>query len=96
MLFVIGSLHLPDTFRYVEQLRYLWLTSAFGGLITHALIAAQANRGGTQMNAKPQVGQLVKVSGKDYRIVKVYAVERAIDVVSLDGSKYFRLSGLAF
>lgn len=47
------------------------------------------------MNAKPQVGQIVKVYGKDYRIVKVHAFG-TIDVVALDGSKAFRLSGLAF
>ena len=44
---------------------------------------------------KPQIGQIVRVYGKDYRIVKIHPFG-TIDVVSLDGSKAFRLSGLAF
>jgi hypothetical protein len=47
------------------------------------------------MNAKPQVGQIVKVYGQDCRIVKVRPFG-TIDVVTLDDSKAFRLSGLAF
>ena len=45
--------------------------------------------------ATPQVGQIVTVHGKDCRIVKVRPFG-TIDVVSLDGSKAWRLSGLAF
>lgn len=47
------------------------------------------------MGNKPQVGHIVKVYGKDYRIVKVHPFG-TIDVVALDGSKAFRMSGLAF
>ena len=43
----------------------------------------------------PQVGKIVKVHGKDCRIVKVHQFG-TIDAVSLDGSRVWRLSGLGF
>ena len=45
--------------------------------------------------ATPQIGQIVKVHGKDCRIVKVRPFG-TIDVVTLDGYRAWRLSGLAF
>lgn len=45
------------------------------------------------MSAKPKVGQLVTVRGVVCRIVKVRELG-TIDVVSLDGSKAWRLTGL--
>ena len=48
------------------------------------------------MGNKPQVGQIVKLhGGKEYLIFKIYPFG-TIDVVALDGSKAFRISGLAF
>ena len=47
------------------------------------------------MSKLPQVGQVVQVYGKPCRIVKIHPFG-TIDVVTLDGSKAFRLSGLAF
>ena len=44
---------------------------------------------------KPQIGQIVKVYGVDCRIVKIHPFG-TIDVVRLDGSRAYRLSGLAF
>lgn len=44
---------------------------------------------------KPQIGMIVKHAGKDYRIVKIHAFG-TIDVVAVDGSRAFRMSGLAF
>lgn len=44
---------------------------------------------------KPQVGQIVKVYGHDCRIFKIHPLG-TIDVVRVDGSKAYRLSGLAF
>lgn len=44
---------------------------------------------------KPQIGQIVKVYGKECRIIKIHPFG-TIDVVSLDGEKAYRLSGLAF
>lgn len=44
---------------------------------------------------KPKVGQLVTVRGVECRIVRVRAAG-TLDVVSLDGSRAWRLSGLRF
>lgn len=49
----------------------------------------------TNMNNKPKIGQIVKVHGQDCRIFKIHPFG-TIDVVTLDGSKSFRMSGLAF
>jgi hypothetical protein len=47
------------------------------------------------MDKKPQVGMLVKVYGFQCRIFKIHPFG-TIDVVTLDGSRAYRLSGLAF
>lgn len=44
---------------------------------------------------KPEVGMIVKVYGHDCRIVKIRPFG-TIDVVRVDGSRAYRLSGLAF
>lgn len=43
--------------------------------------------------AGPMVGQVVTVRGQDCRIVRVLPMG-AIEVVTLDGSRAYRLSGL--
>jgi hypothetical protein len=45
--------------------------------------------------SKPQIGMIVKVYGFECRIVKIHPFG-TIDVVRLDGSRAYRLSGLAF
>lgn len=50
----------------------------------------------TNMNSKtPKIGMIVKVRGMDCKIFKIHPLG-TIDVVSLDGEKAFRLSGLPF
>ena len=49
----------------------------------------------TTRPATPQVNQIVKVYGKDCRIVKIHPFG-TIDVARVDGSQAYRLSGLAF
>lgn len=44
---------------------------------------------------KPQIGQIVKVYGFDCRIFKIHSFG-TIDVVRVDGSRAYRLSGLTF
>ena len=44
---------------------------------------------------KPSLGQIVTVYGYQCRIFKIHAAG-TIDVVRLDGSRAYRLSGLAF
>ena len=43
----------------------------------------------------PQIGMLYKIHGIMCRIVKVYPAG-TMDVVSLDGSRSFRVTGLPF
>ncbi len=50
---------------------------------------------GNQMNQKPQVGQIIKVHGQDCRIFKIRPFG-TVDVVTLDGKRAYRVSGLAF
>jgi hypothetical protein len=45
---------------------------------------------------KPHVGQLVTVYGQECKIFAVHEIERAIDVVTLNGEKAWRISGLNF
>jgi hypothetical protein len=45
---------------------------------------------------KPHLGQHVTVYGKECKIFAIHKVERAIDVVTLDGEKAWRISGLKF
>ncbi len=44
---------------------------------------------------KPAIGQIITVRGVTCRIVKILAFG-TIDVVSLDGSRAFRMTGLNF
>lgn len=44
---------------------------------------------------KPVVGQLTTIYGVDCRIVKIHPFG-TMDVVSLDGSKSWRVTGLGF
>jgi hypothetical protein len=44
---------------------------------------------------KPIIGAIVKVYGHDCRIIKIHAAG-TIDVERVDGSRAYRLSGLAF
>lgn len=44
---------------------------------------------------KPQVGQVIKVYGQDCRIFKIHPFG-TLDVVTLDGSRAYRVTGLAF
>jgi hypothetical protein len=45
---------------------------------------------------KPQIGQRVTVDGKECEIFAIHEIERAIDVVTMDGEKAWRISGLKF
>ena len=47
------------------------------------------------MQSKPQIGQLVTVYGQQCRIIAIHDFG-TIDVETLDGSRCYRLSGLAF
>lgn len=44
---------------------------------------------------KPKLGMIVKVYGHDCRIIAIHAAG-TIDVERIDGSRCYRLSGLAF
>lgn len=44
---------------------------------------------------KPKVGQIIKVYGQDCRIIKIRYFG-TVDVVTLDGLRAYRVSGLAF
>jgi len=49
----------------------------------------------TTKPATPRLGMIVKVYGYDCRIIKIYSFG-TIDVVRVDGSRAYRLSGLSF
>lgn len=44
---------------------------------------------------KPQVGQVIQVYGQPCRIFKVHPLG-TVDVVTLDGSRAYRVTGLSF
>ena len=44
---------------------------------------------------KPKIGDIVKVYNQQCRIIKIHAFG-TIDVVTLDGKRAYRISGLSF
>lgn len=45
---------------------------------------------------KPKVGEHIMYEGKEYIVLEVYDVERAIDIERVSDGRTFRLSGLGW
>lgn len=57
--------------------------------------AKNSNRNHNMTNEKPKIGQLITVRGISCRIVKIYPFG-TLDVVEVNGSRSFRVTGLSF